>query len=962
MSDHPNVSRTPVWLKVLRYAFIAVVVIAVLFGYSIVRLYTDWLWFGELKRTSVYLTTIQTRLMLFFGMGLSFFLIAYLNLWIALRSEKPARGVRMLNSEQEQIIEFIKRGIGWLALAGALIVAFLVAGNASTHWSSYLLFTHAGTFGQADPVFNQDVGFYVFRLPFLTYLQGWLLFTLGATAIGTAVVYLVQSGTDLAQGQALNLPLHAQRHLLMLGAAFAAVFAWGHYLARFDLLVAENGAYFGAGYTDLHARLPGQNIQTVLMLLTAAFCLMALRSANPPRLPLVGLALWAVGSGLVVGVWPNFVQKFQVVPNQFGAEKEYIARDIEFTRKAYGLDNIKEQTVPVSVNLTAAELAADKPTIDNVRLWDWPQLGAVYSIKQVIRPYYQFQLPATATTTSSNYNIDIDRYRLGGEYRQVMLAAREMFTEGLPQQAQTWQNERLVYTHGYGAVMSPVNRVDADGMPEYFMQGVPVRSEKPELKLDRPQIYYGELTNDYVMVNSKADEFDYPEEGNVNRETRYAGEGGTALGGGLRRMAWSILLGDTNLLLSGDLTAESRILYRRNIRERVQKLAPFLNWDNDPYLVVLGGKLVWLMDAYTVTDRYPYSKPTYTGTGVDGVQQGFNYIRNSVKAVVDAYDGTVTMYVSAPDDPIVKTWMRVFPGLFTAMDKMPQPLRAHLRYPEDLFRIQRDVYTVYHISDPRVYYGKEDQWEVPQDPTPQLDAEGNADQNVRMQPYYLVMRLPGEKDEEFMMISPYTPLRTPTLSAWMCAKCDPDDYGQLVVYRFPKGTPMNGPAQVMAQIQSQEDISKTMTLLGQRGSSVIIGNLLAIPIGKSVLYAAPLYVQAKAGGAASVLPEVNQVIVSNGDRVLMRPNLEMAIAALGSFGGSADTARASGSGTTQAVSAAVAGALQPAGGSREELIRRANAAFDRARAKQKDYDAALDELGDALRRLQASSPSPPAKP
>lgn len=961
MNTLPSVHRTPRWLKALRYAFVAAVVVALLFGYQIVRIYTDWLWFGEMRRTQVYLSTIQAGLLLFFGMGVSFFLIVALNLVIALRGAKGPRPIRLLSPEQDQVLEFIRRSIGWLALTAAAVVAFLVAGNASTHWASYLLFTHVGAFGQTDPVFHRDIGFYVFRLPFLTYLQGWLLFTVGASAVGCAAVYLAESGTDLAAGESPSLQPGAIRHLLVLAGLFAAVFAWGHYLARYDLLGSENGAFFGAGYTDLHARLPAQNIQALLMLLTALLCFVNVRSGKPFRLPLVGLGLWIVGSALAVGVWPGFVQKFQVVPNQFDAERLYIARDIEFTRKAYGLDRVKEETVSVSAMLTRADLDADRATIENVRLWDWPQLGAVYSVKQVIRPYYRFQLPQTATTTSNDYNIDIDRYRLGNEYRQVMVSARELDASGLPQQAQTWQNERLVYTHGYGAVMSPVNRVDSDGLPEYFMQGIPVKSSRPELKLDRPQVYYGELTSDYVLVNSKQNEFDYPDEGNVNRETRYAGKGGVPLGGALTRLAWSLRLGDTNLLLSGDLTPSSRILFRRNIRERVQKLAPFLNWDNDPYLVVLDGRLVWVMDAYTVTDRYPYSRPSYAGTGVAGAAQEFNYIRNSVKAVVDAYDGSATLYVSDPQDPIVRTWQRIFPSLFTPMAKMPDGLRAHLRYPEDLFRIQRNIYTVYHISDPRVYYGKEDQWEVPVDPTPQPDSAGQTVQGAHMQPYYVVMRLPGEKSEEFLIMSPFTPLRTPTLSAWMCAKCDPGDYGQLVVYRFPKGSPMNGPAQVMAQIQSQQEISKTMTLLGQRGSSVLFGNLLAIPIGRSMLYVAPLYVQASSGGVASVLPEINQVIVSNGDRVLMRPNLEAAIAALGSAQGPADTARASGSIPPQAETAPApenASSALPPGASREDLIRRAGAAFEKARAKQKEYEAALDELGSVLRRLQA----PPKKP
>jgi uncharacterized membrane protein (UPF0182 family) len=537
------------------------------------------------------------------------------------------------------------------------------------------------------------VGFYAFRLPFLAFLQSWMLFTLGATAVGSAIIHYGERAADFVGGSLAAVPAGMRRHLLWLAAAFTAVWAWGHWLARYDVLWANNGAFVGAGYTDVHARIPGQVVQTVLMLLVAVLCAVNTRQGKPFTLPLYGLALWGAGSLLMVALWPGMVQRFRVVPNQFTAERPFIERDIAMTRAAYGLDTVKEESIQAVDVLREKDLADDRETIQNIRLWDWPQLGAVFEAKQALRTYYRFQLPEFASHTTSDYNIDVDRYRLGSANRQVMIAPRELYPEGLPSQARTWVNLRLQYTHGYGAVMSPVNRVDPEGLPEYFLGQIPVQSKVADVKLDRPQIYYGELAREYVIVNSKQDELDYTSpEG--NQHTRYSGRGGARLGGRLSRLMWSARLGDANMLLSGDLTAQSRIIFRRNIRERVQTIAPFLNWDNDPYIVVHDGKLVWIMDGYTVTHRYPYSRQTEVGMGELAASQSFNYIRNSVKAVVDAYDGTVTFYGADPKDPILRLWRRVFPGLVAPMERMPDGLRSHLRYPEDLFRIQRDIYTV----------------------------------------------------------------------------------------------------------------------------------------------------------------------------------------------------------------------------------------------------------------------------
>lgn len=941
----------PMWLRITRIVFLSVVAIAIVFGYQLARLYTDWAWFGEIGHPGVFATILGARLSLFFGFGVLFFLVFYFNVWLAGRINAQKARPRYMDPEREIYAQIARAATRWLGVGGAIFLAFLVGGNASVHWSEYLQYTRSVPFGVKDPVFGRDIGFYVFRLPFLGFLQSWLLFTFGAAAIGAAIIHYGERAADFVGGSLAAIAPSVRKHLLTLAALFAFVFAWGHWLARYDVLWSNNGAFVGAGYTDVNARVPGQVIQTILMLAVGVLCLINTRKGRPFVLPGVGLIVWFAGSFLAVSVWPGFVQRFRVVPNQFTAERPYIERDITFTRRAYGLDKVKEEAVPTVADLTADTLAANQETIQNIRLWDWPQLGAVYEAKQALRQYYRFRLPEFASFTTGEFNIDVDRYRLGNENRQVMISPRELYTDGLPPQARTWVNMRLQYTHGYGVVMSPVNRVDTEGLPEYFMGQIPVETDKPELKLQRPQVYYGELARDYVFVNTKQDELDYPApEGNVL--TRYAGKGGTRLGGLLSRTIWTMRLGDTNMLLSSDLTADSRILFRRNIRERVQTLAPWLNWDNDPYIVVHDGGLVWIMDGYTVTDRYPYARQSEVGTESPLVTQQFNYIRNSVKAVVDAYDGTVTFYAMDDDEPILKLWRKVFPGLVKPQSEMPDTLRAHLRYPEDMFRIQRDIYTVYHMTDPRIYYGKEDQWDVPPDPGQAHEETGGGVR--RMTPYYVNMRLPGMRHTEFILMTPFTPSRTQNMSGWMCGKCDPEDYGQLFVYRFPKGVNVNGPQQIMAQINAQEDISRTITLLGQRGSRVIWGNLLAIPVGRSLLYALPLYVQASGG---ATIPEINQVVLATGDRIVMRPTLEEAVAALGAGHGR----RRAESAAQEASAAAGTSALPPTGArpsTPRDLLQRATQAYERARAKQRDYDAALDDLGKALKELEQRTAGP----
>ncbi len=950
---------TPGWLKFLRYAFVFLVLFFLLFGTQLVRIYTDWQWFGELHQRIVFYKSIDAKLLLFFGFGALFFIIVYVNIWLAIKFCESRSIIRMMHDDRVQFTDAAKGVVRWGALAGCILLSFLVGGNASTHWSEYLLYHHHIPFGVTDPLFHLDIGFYVFRLPFLDYIQGLALFTVGCAAVGAFAVHYIYNTIDFLGSGSAPIASFVRKHILALLTVFAVIFAWGILLGRYDLLTNDNGVYFGAGYTDIHARLPAANISAVVMLIVAILCLVNIWVGRPFRLPIAGFGAWVVIAFLAGGIWPSLMQRFTVVPNQFGMEKPYIAYDIKYTQQAYGLSNV--QVLPFSgvKPADANVLKENEATIKNIRLWDWPQLGAVYTAKQARQTYYTFNLSANPNSGATGFDIDVDRYHLGGEYRQVMLAAREMNQAGLPNSAQTWQNQRLQYTHGYGVVMSPVNEVDSDGLPSYFLSQIPVQSSIPGFNVTVPQIYYGQLNNSYVLVDTKQQEFDYPS-GDKNVMTQYDGTGGIKLGGIVNRTIWALRTGDANLLLSTDLTDSSKILFRRNIRNRVETLAPFLNWDNDPYLVVDNGRLVWIMDAYTVTDRYPYSKSTEVGTGIDGVDQVFNYIRNSVKAVVDAYNGSVTFYVSDMNDPIIKAWAQIFPGLLVPMSQMPPDLVQHIRYPEDMFRFQRNIYTIYHINDPLEYYQKNDAWMVPPDPTASPDTTdtsgvmGMENSQVRMQPYYIIMRLPGEKHEEFMIMSPFTYLSIPNMSAWMCAKCDPGDYGHLLVYRFPKNSTINGPGNIMAQINSQPEISQFRTLQNQQGSHVLFGNMLVIPMNSSIVFAVPLYVQSTGSGSASV-PEIREVILATGDRIVMRPTLEEAVAALPSAGSANQTSTQSAIIPANPMNANPS----PHGGTVKDMIKQLSGELQNAQAKQKEYNDALNRMSQTIQQLKSKVGSTP---
>jgi len=812
-------------------------------GAQVVALYTDWLWFQEVGFPGVFATILYTKTLLGLLAGAATFLLLYGNLRLTVRGHGPP--VLLVAEEAEPLAPqlpawpLIRPLYERVLLPGCLVLSFLLATPATARWQEALQFRHGVSFGVAEPLFGRDVGFYVFAYPFLRAAYQFAFQTLLVALLAVVAVYVLARGIQLTP-RGLRVQPWARGHLLALAAALLLVKIWGYWLDRYELLFSPGGASFGATYTDVNATLPALRVVMALAALAAVACLVQI-GRRGVGLALGGLALWLAGSLGGLTVYPTLIQRLHVVPNEIAAERPYIQRTIAATNRAYGLDRIEERPFPAEEDLTAETLRKNEATIKNIRLWEHRPLLDSYSQLQEIRTYYKF------------VDVDNDRYRLGGEYRQVMLSARELSHAHLP--SRIWINEHLVYTHGYGAVVGPVNRVTREGLPEFLVKDIPPVAADA-LRIARPEIYYGELANAYVLVRTRTRELDYPV-GDQNVYTTYEGQGGVGIGSLWRKLLFAARFREIKILLSRDLTAESRILYHRQIGERVRKIAPFLRLDRDPYPVITrDGRIVWILDAYTTSAHYPYSQPT---------RDVGNYIRNPVKITVDAYHGTVRFYVVDPEEPFVQVFGRAFPELFEPLAAMPEDLRAHIRYPQDLFAIQAAMYAAYHMRDPQVFYNKEDLWTIPV-----RKAEGR---DVEMEPYYTIMRLPGETREEFILLLPFTPVRRDNMIAWLAARSDPPHYGKLLLFDFPKGKLVFGPRQIEARIDQDAFISQQITLWSQAGSQVIRGNLLAIPIEQSLLYVQPLYLAAERGR----LPELKRVITAFGNRITMEETLEAAL-------------------------------------------------------------------------------------
>ena len=872
-----------------------------LFGEAI-YLYTDYLWFGEIGYAGVFTKTLWIKVLLGVISGVLFFALVYVNIKLATKLRDGVVPLQSKNPEVPGPAE-LDPMIRKLLLPVALVLGFLAAPQAAMHWQSALLYFNGVPFGIQDPLLGKDIGFYLFQLPALDALYRWFLVSLGLLLVATAFIYLLYGGIQYSE-EGLFVHRAAKIHLSVLLALLLLVQSGGYLLDAYKLLNSHNGVVFGAGYTDTHARLPALRVLAVAALAVSVLCLLQMRRPGLKYL-LIGLGSLAGLHAIGMYAYPSFLQQFHVVPNEFVAETPYIERNIRSTRHAYGLDRVEAQEFPVNEVLTAEDLQKNEATVKNIRLWNYMPLLSTYAQLQQIRTYYEF------------VDVDNDRYKIDGNYRQVMLSARELSHEQLP--SRIWINEHLVYTHGYGVVYSPVNQISKEGLPEFFVKDIPPVSHGFH-KVTRPEIYFGELANDYVFVKTLAQELDYPA-GDQNIYTTYDGEGGVPLRSFWRKLLYSARFATLRISLSNDITPESRILYYRKIQDRVRKLASFIEFDEDPYLVVTPeGRLFWIVDGYTSSDRYPYSEPT-EGIG--------NYIRNSVKTVVDAYNGTVDFYIADADDPVVKAYSAGFPGLFKPMEAMPEALRAHVRYPQDLFKVQARMYATYHMRDPQVFYNKEDLLSIP---------HRNVDeQELEMEPYYTIMRLPGEDEEEFVLLLPFTPNNRDNMRAWLAARSDGTHYGKLLALNFPKAKLVYGPKQVDARIDQDAFISQQLSLWGQRGSEVIRGSLLAIPIQDSLLYVQSLYLAAEQGS----LPELKRVVAVFGNRIAMRENLEDALNEL--FGDAAESP------ATASPSVRTAAATETAGGS---PAARAMEHYQRSMERLRAGDWA--GFGDALRQLEQS--------
>ena len=876
-------------------------------------IYTDYLWYDSLSFSSVFTTRISAWLALFVVVGLIFWLFLALNVLLARRLEPNG-----LNGTPiaQVAYAFGVRIMPVILFIGA-IFAFFFGLTAASAWEEVLLFLNQSSFDLTDPIFGRDIGFFIFTLPIWQAVRSWLLTSLIITLVASALV----SGIGW-RGWKVRTPTLV--HLSALGALILILFAVQYRLDALGLVYSQRGAVFGAGYTDVHAQLPAYNLLSIITLITAALLLLTAVLRRGWRAIVVVLLVWvvvAVGAG---NIYPSLIQRFQVSPNELNLERPYIDNNIDFTRVAFELDDIVVSAYDATQQLTASGLLSEPQTVSNIRLWDYRPLLQTYNQVQALRQYYEFN------------DIDIDRYMVGDDMRQVMLAARELVPERLDQNAQTWVNQRLVYTHGYGVAASPVAQITPDGLPEFYIKDLP---PKGIAEITRPQIYFGERTSSHVIVRTEEPEFDYPSEGG-NFTNHF--DANTGINMSLwNRFVFAIRFADVNILLNQDIGPDSQLLWRRLIRDRVQEVAPFLAYDRDPYIVIgADGGLHWFQDAYTLSSRFPYSEP----------HNGINYIRNSVKVITSAYDGSMRFFVMDEEEPIAAAYRSIFPELFRPLSEFPPDLLEHIRYPTDMFTIQAEVYRTYHMTDANEFYNKEDVWAWPE--------EIFEDTAQRMEPYYVLMQLPGSNDLDFMQILPFTPANRENMIAWMAAQSDPDKYGQKLVYQFGKDSLFFGPKQVEARIDQDPVISAQLSLWNQQGSNVIRGNLLVIPIAESLIYVEPLYLQAASGK----IPELKRVILATADRVVMAENLGLALAEL--FGADvladAELAELAKSAVAVQEQSGADGELSQEtdleDADMRELILLANVQYEQAQAALRDgdwarYGAEIEELQQVLEQM-----------
>jgi len=854
--------------KVRPTTWIAFALMALLFASgAIARFYTDALWFGELGQQSVFWRTLGWKWATGGASAVAFFAILYASLRVA-RSMTPKTVLRSADAPSfrfemavQQVRDVASKAARPVILLVSALAALLAGVSAAESWETVALALNGGSFGAVDPQFGRDIGFYFFTLPALELLRSWLTGTLLFTLVASAVAHVL-TGAIRPWDRWRGFDPHVKGHLSVIGGLIVLVQAFGYWLDIFALNYSPRGQVVGASYTDIHAQIPAYQILIAIAVLSGIALIVNIR-VRGWRLPAIALGVWVAAGILVGGVYPALVQQFRVAPNEVELEAPYIERNIAATRAAFGLDDVEVRVFAATEDLTADAIAENDDTIANVRLWDPVVAEESFRQLQGIRPYYDFA------------DVDIDRYTIDGRERQVLVSAREMNVERLATTAQTWVNQHLVYTHGYGLVVSPVNEGTTQGYPRFIVKDIPPAAEAG-LEIEQPSIYFGETQTNYVVAGTDLAEFDYPV-GDENAETSYTGLGGVSVGGPLKRAAFALRFSAPQIVFSSYIRSDSRMLYRRSIDERLGTLAPWLWIDGDPYPAIIEGRIVWIADGYTYSNRYPYAER----------YGSVSYMRNAVKVTIDAYDGTTTLYAFDPDDPLLAAWRAIFPGLVQDASAMPEDVTAHLRYPEDLFTIQAEVYKTYHMKDAKVFYNKEDQWALPGE---------SADGGEPMEPFYVLMRLPGEDAESFMLMVPFTPRTKDNMIGWMAAKSDPAEYGKRIVYTFPKQRLVLGPEQVSARINQDPVISQQLTLWNQRGSGVRFGNQLVIPLDESVVYIQPLYLQAE----KTAMPQLTRVIVAYADTVVMEKDLPSALLAIfgerapvdGGEGETADAARA----------------------------------------------------------------------
>jgi uncharacterized membrane protein (UPF0182 family) len=851
-------------------ALIVVVLLIVISLSTIVRLYTNLLWYREVHFTTVFWTILRSETLLGVGLGLVFFLFCLANLFIVARLTPVYHLAVDPNDPLNRYRSAALPYMSWIAAGGSAFLALLFGISASPMWDKLALALHSVPFHQADPVFHRDISFYVFRLPFYQFLYGWAFAALIVVTLIVAAAHYATGGIR-PQSAAERVTPQVKAHLSVLIGLIALLKAWGYRLGEYNLLYSTTGKVTGASYTDIHAQLPALRLLVVISIIGAILFLVNIRFRGW-ALPIVGAGLWLLTSVLVAGVYPFVIQRFVVVPDQLQKETTYIQRNITATRTAYGI-NFPQESYQDQGNITSAVVTDDTSVLNSVRLWDPNTLETAFQTLQEIRPYYSFQA------------VNPDRYTINGQLQEVMISARELNTSNLP--GQNWTNQHLIYTHGYGVDVSPTNAKTPEGQPQFDVENIPPTSTDTSLQITQPEIYFGESQlNSYTLVDSKQSELDYSSP-SQDVYSSYGGSGGVPVSGLFNRLLYAWRYKDINILISGLIGKNTKIIYNSQIQQRLAMAAPFINWDTDPYPVIIGGRIEWIADGYTVSDMYPYSqqtdftdrttRATTTALGtISSIPGQENYIRDSVKATIDAYNGTVKLYIWDPTDPIIQAWSKAFPNLFEPASAMPTGLPAHLRYPEDMFSVQTYLYQTYHVTNPRTFFTNGDTWQIPPDPN-QASVTTPGDHAQEVQPYYVIETLPGQSQPTFDLILPMNPSGKQNMSALIAAQSSSSVGGQsLVALDFPPGSLVDGVGQVQARVQATSAVSSAVTLLGQQRSTVSFGNLLVVPIGNSLLYVEPMFVSSE----SNAVPLLEDVITATGNSVGFAPDLPSSLAQL----------------------------------------------------------------------------------